>query len=108
MPVERSKKAQAVDGKLDFDELPNRIYHERALKVHLGPIKPMKNFIPTYGPADPNAQYCVCFRDDDGTGQIAHVTYKGPFPDMWAAEDYARLNPHNIAGLKTIHALNRP
>ncbi len=59
-------------------------------------------------PVDPNAQYCVCFHDDDQDGPIYHVTYKGPFPDMWSAEEYAKLNPHNIAGFKTIHALNRP
>ena len=64
-------------------------------------------FVPTLEPIDSNALYCVCFRDKDQDGALSYVSYKGPFPDMWSAEEYARLNPHNIAGLKTIHALNR-
>ncbi len=46
--------------------------------------------------------HCVRFCNDD------NVTYKGPFPDWWRAQEYAQLNPHNIAGIRTLHTLNRP
>jgi hypothetical protein len=52
--------------------------------------------------------HLVRFTDDSGPDQVAFITYKGPFPDLWSAEEYASKNPHNIAGLKTIHTLNRP
>lgn len=50
--------------------------------------------------------HCICFRHN--AGESMYYTYKGPFPDRWRAEEYAKENPQNIGGTVTIHPLNRP
>lgn len=63
----------------------------------------------TSEPVEQHAQYFVQFCNDfDTSGCVTSVTRKGPFRDIFSAEQYAELNPHKIAGIKTIHALNRP
>lgn len=41
-------------------------------------------------------------------GSLRTTTYKGPFPSLEAAENYAHLNPHRIFGVKSVHAVNPP
>lgn len=54
-----------------------------------------------------NQPHAVRFFKAEADGSVT-VIYKGPFPDWWSAKEYAHKNPHNIAGQKTIHTLNRP
>lgn len=41
-------------------------------------------------------------------GNLKLNSFEGPFPTLRVAEIYARRNPSNIKGLKSIHAINPP
>lgn len=39
---------------------------------------------------------------------IIHTSFKGPFPTIGLANQYARENPDNMPGVRSIHAINKP
>lgn len=41
-------------------------------------------------------------------GSLITTTFEGPFPTIETAKEYARLNPNNIIGFRSIHAVNKP
>lgn len=65
-------------------------------------------YAPTSQPPERECMYVVQFCDDRATGNWKYTSYEGPFLNVEDAEDHARTNPSCIAGVKTIHAINKP
>lgn len=58
--------------------------------------------------AAPECVYVVLFQNDDEVAHIRYTSFEGPFLSLEDAETHARINPNNIAGDKSVHAINKP
>ena len=52
--------------------------------------------------------YVVQFRSEANANGLNYTIYEGPFLTREGADDYARRNPNNITGIRSIHTINKP
>ena len=58
--------------------------------------------------AEKGAWYVVQFRNEQNADGRTYTSYYGPFTTIIEAEKFAQLNPNNIIGIRSIHAINYP